>query len=59
MVNWIIVGAQTGQKAVPPEKKWVQDIIDFARSTDTPLFLKGNLHWHEKIQEYPKTQRRY
>ena len=52
-IDWIIVGAQTGPGAVPPLTKWVMDIIGQARLTNLPVFLKYNLKWPKKIQEYP------
>lgn len=55
--QWIIIGAQTGAGAKPPKKEWVQDIIDKARSTGIPVFLKDNLHWHKTIQEWPEAMK--
>lgn len=52
--NWIIIGAQTGPGAVKPKPEWVQSIIDQARAAEVPIFLKNNLHWSEKIQEFPE-----
>jgi len=42
-VDWIIIGAQT-----PPERKWIEKIIDFAKSFGIPVFTKNNL-----IRAYP------
>jgi protein gp37 len=53
-VNWIIVGAQTGPGAKQPKAEWVQEIIDQAREHSIPIFLKDNLNWPEKIQEFPE-----
>lgn len=53
-LDWVIVGAQTGPGAIKPEKEWVQDIIDQCREAGVPVFLKDNLNWPEKIQEWPK-----
>lgn len=53
-IRWVIVGSQTGPGAISPEKDWVQCIINTARTNNIPLFLKDNLHWPEKIQEYPQ-----
>ena len=51
--DWVIVGAQTGPNAKQPEKKWVEEIITEARKANCAIFLKDNLEWHEKIQEWP------
>lgn len=53
-IQWVIVGAQTGPRSVRPEPKWVQSIIDQCRECDVPVFLKDNLNWAEKIQEWPE-----
>lgn len=52
-IDWVIIGAQTGPGAVQPEKEWVESIIYLARDDDIPIFLKDNLNWPEKIQEWP------
>jgi protein gp37 len=56
--KWFIVGAQTGPGAVPPKPEWVQNIIDQCRAAGVPIFLKNNLNWPEKIQEWPDGRRR-
>lgn len=55
-IDWVIVGAETGPRAEDhaPAKWWVKDIIRICRMDDIPVFLKDNLHWSEKIQEYPE-----
>lgn len=52
--KWIIIGGQTGPGAIIPRKEWVENIINQARSFNIPVFLKDNLKWDEKIQEYPR-----
>lgn len=51
-IDWIIIGAQT-QPTLLPKPDWVYRIIDRARHEGIPLFLKPNLHWPERIQEFP------
>ena len=51
----LVIGALTGPGAVPPEPEWVQNIIDFADEHSIPVFLKDNLDWPEKRQEFPRT----
>jgi len=55
-LDWIIVGAQTGPRAVTPEREWVEEIIHEARIWDVPIFLKDNLimHDYEPIREWPE-----
>ena len=52
-LNWIIIGAQTNPRK-PPDPDWVQQVILEARRHDIPIFLKDNLEWPEKIQEFPE-----
>jgi len=51
-IDWVIIGAQTNPYR-PPNKEWVEHLIKQAREFNTPVFLKDNLKWHEKIQEFP------
>lgn len=53
-IDWVIIGAQTGPGAVPPKKEWVEGIIKAARDYDVPVFLKDNLQWRNKVQEFPR-----
>lgn len=52
-IDWVIVGAQTGPGAIKPKEEWIQNLVDMAREYKVPIFLKDNLNWSEKIQEYP------
>jgi protein gp37 len=53
LIEWVIVGAETGPGAKSPEPEWVQSIINQCRDAGIPIFLKNNLNWPMKIQEYP------
>lgn len=52
-VDWIVIGAQTRPARIP-EKEWVENLIDQARSREIPVFLKDNLGWPETVREFPK-----
>jgi protein gp37 len=52
-IRWLIVGAQTGPGAKPVDREAVQLLIDMADARAIPVFLKDNLHWPEKRQEWP------
>lgn len=55
-VDWIVLGAQTGPGAVPPDREWVQDLVDCCRDFDVPIFMKSNLAavWgKELIRQWP------
>ena len=51
-IDWIIVGGLTPKPI--HKKEWVEDIIHMARYWRVPIFIKNNLKWPEKIQEFPK-----
>ncbi len=53
-LDWIIIGSQTGPRAKQPKKEWVQAILDACNYHDIPVFLKDNLDWSKKIQEWPE-----
>jgi len=51
VVDWIIIGGLTPKPVHRDE--WVENIIKQARFWGKPIFIKDNLKWHEKIQEFP------
>lgn len=51
-IDWIIIGAQTNPTKVP-KKEWVEKLIEQAREEGIPIFIKDNVNWDEKIQEFP------
>jgi len=52
-VDWVIIGAQTGPRAVVPDPHWVEGIIAACRQASVPVFLKNNLRWPERVQAWP------
>jgi len=50
-LDWIIVGGLTPKNR--HEIKWVRKIISKSKTMDIPVFIKDNLKWPEKIQEFP------
>lgn len=55
-IDWIIIGAQTGAKAVIPKREWVEEIIAEASDWKIPVFLKDNLimQGYIPIREWPE-----
>lgn len=53
-LDWLIIGAQTGPGARVPEMWWVSNILKYAQTYRIPIFLKDNLKWPEKRQEFPE-----
>jgi protein gp37 len=54
-LDLLIIGAMTGKGAsrFVPARAWVQGLIDQGQAAGVPVFLKDNLRWPEKIQEWP------
>ncbi len=52
-IDWVIIGGLTGPGSAAPNPEWVKDIIGQCRNAGIPVFLKSNLNWQQKIQEYP------
>lgn len=51
-LGWCIIG---GLRPKPVHKKvWVDSIMQEARDAGAPIFLKTNLHYPDKIQEWPE-----
>jgi protein gp37 len=40
MLDWVIVGGETGANARPMDVEWARDLRDQCRRTDTPFFFK-------------------
>ena len=59
-LDWLIIGAETGnRKEKPPLSevhKWAKEIIAAADEAGIPLFIKDNLKWPVKRQEWPLTK---
>jgi protein gp37 len=55
-IDWIIIGRLTGPKRNSEHFNldWVQSLIDQARSRNVPVFIKDNVSWPTRIQEFPK-----
>lgn len=52
-IDWVIVGKLTGSRKVPLDKEAVGCIIREAKGRGIPVFIKNNVGWPEKIQEFP------
>jgi len=59
-INWLIIGAETGNRNGKPPlsevHKWAGEIIRAADEAGIPVFLKDNLKWPVKRQEWPVTK---
>ncbi len=56
-LNWVIVGAETGNRKdkVIPKKEWIENIVDYCRKHNIPIYLKDSLKdiYPETIKEFP------
>jgi protein gp37 len=50
--DWIICGGLTPRSF--HKKEWIDRLLEYCKVNSTPIFLKSNLHYSIKIQEYPK-----
>jgi len=57
-INWVIIGAETGNRKgeITPKKEWIENIIDYCRKDKIPIYLKDSLKdiYPEEIKEFPK-----
>jgi len=53
-LQWVIIGKLTGSKRVKLDSYWVSRILNEARDHDIPVFIKNNVGWPEKVQEFPQ-----
>lgn len=44
-INWVVVGAESGQQARPLHPQWVRDVRDRCVEEDIPFFFKGFHAW--------------
>jgi len=53
LTDWIIIGCLTGCKNLyRPPKETIKNIINTCKRLKIPLFIKDNVGWHERIQEF-------
>ena len=57
-IDWIIIGAETGNRKgkVIPKKEWIEDIVNYCRYKNIPVYLKDSLKdiYPVEIKEFPK-----
>lgn len=53
-IDWIIIGAQTGDNPKQPKQEWVLNILSKANKYNIPVFIKDNLDWDKiKPTQFP------
>ena len=61
--DWLIIGAETGNRKGKPicKREWVDHIVDYARKTGKPVFMKESLRGimgEDFVQEFPWQQKK-
>ena len=52
-IHWFILGAQTNPE-FQPRLLWVKNLIDHAQRSSIPVFLKDNLKWLPRFNDFPE-----
>jgi len=53
LMDWIIIGGFSGKSKIHPKKEWIQNILRNVKRFKKPVFIKDNIKWKEKLQEFP------
>jgi protein gp37 len=53
-IDWLIIGAQTGPRAIRPKRRWVAKFTSMAHDLGIPVFHKNNLGELAVYKEFPK-----
>lgn len=56
-IEWIIIGKLTGSKKIPLNNDWVEELLKDAIYYKVPVFVKNNVGWSEKIQNFPEARK--
>lgn len=54
VLDWIIIGAQTGPGAEPVNIEWVAAIKRWADDHNVPAFIKDSCGWWSRYQKFPR-----
>lgn len=55
-IDWLILGAQTGPGAMKPDLMWASQALIVAACNGVPVWIKENLGWPQRIQEWPREE---
>lgn len=53
-IDWVIIGKLTGSRKIPLNNDWVSILLNIAGYDNIPVFVKNNIGWKEKIQNFPR-----
>jgi len=54
-LDWLVIGAASnGRTKYQPAREHVQALLNAADLWDIPVFMKGNLTWEPRREEYPQ-----
>ena len=55
--DWMVIGAgSNGNKLYQPKPEWVQGLVDFGIEHNIPVFMKQNLDWPERFEQFPDVE---
>ena len=53
-MDWVVIGAASnGRKLYQPKQEWVQGLVDLCAKQNIPIFMKKNLDWWERMEQFP------
>ncbi len=52
-LDWIVLGAQTGQDAAPPNVRTAKKVVEWTRGKGIPCFVKNNLRRCDPSENWP------
>ncbi|MBA7533864.1 hypothetical protein ES705_26110 [subsurface metagenome] len=59
-VNWIIIGAETGNRKgrIVPKREWIDNIVDYCRNGNIPIYIKDSLKniYPRDLKEFPEVR---
>ena len=54
-IDWVIIGAETGNRKgkVIPERNWIDDIVNYCKDNNIPIYIKDNLSkYYDEFRGY-------
>ena len=52
-LHWVVIGAQTGPKAVAPQWEWIASLIEQCDAAGVPCWIKDNVGWPDTVRGLP------
>ncbi len=53
-LDWCVIGAASnGNKLYQPKPEWVQGLVELCAEHNIPVFMKKNLDWPQRLEQFP------